>query len=61
MFNATFAEELNHFQEHGDGLAVIMMDIDHFKSINDTFGHDIGDGVIEEFSKGLYESIRKLI
>ena len=40
-------------------LAVIMMDIDHFKSINDELGHDIGDQVIEEFASRVTKTIRK--
>lgn len=36
-----------------------MMDIDHFKSINDELGHDIGDQVIEEFASRVTKTIRK--
>ena len=33
------------------GLSLVMFDLDHFKSVNDTFGHDAGDRVICEFSE----------
>ena len=43
---------------HGKPFAVVLIDIDHFKHINDTFGHFIGDHALKEFAKKLKQSAR---
>ncbi len=42
-----FEQELSRSQRYGHNLALLMMDIDHFKNINDTYGHDTGDKVLK--------------
>jgi two-component system cell cycle response regulator len=42
----------------GDPVAVMTVDIDHFKRCNDTFGHDVGDAVLREFSARLASNTR---
>lgn len=42
----------------GRPLALMILDIDHFKPINDTHGHDIGDKVIQEISERIKNSVR---
>lgn len=42
----------------GRSLAVMVLDIDHFKSINDTYGHDAGDKVLQGFAEVITRSVR---
>lgn len=50
--------ELSKASRYGDIFSLAMMDIDHFKSVNDTYGHDVGDSVLQELSSLISNLIR---
>jgi len=54
----TLARELAHADRKGYALSVIMLDVDHFKKVNDTFGHKAGDEVIIALGKLLQDQTR---
>lgn len=49
---------LGKAQSQDRDMALMILDIDHFKSVNDTYGHDIGDAVLREFASRLKRNIR---
>jgi diguanylate cyclase (GGDEF)-like protein len=50
--------ELNRALRHGSPMSLLMLDVDHFKRINDTWGHAAGDQVLQAIGKLLRESCR---
>lgn len=50
--------EINRSLRHGSPMSLMMLDIDHFKRINDTYGHPAGDRVLQSVGKLLRESCR---
>jgi two-component system cell cycle response regulator len=55
FFNKAFKQEIKRLSRAKGSLACIMLDIDHFKKINDTYGHAIGDFILIETANILKE------
>jgi diguanylate cyclase (GGDEF)-like protein len=56
---ARLEQEVAHARRTRSPLCVIMLDIDHFKGVNDVFGHDTGDLVLKETADALRRALRK--
>ncbi|WP_345541984.1 sensor domain-containing diguanylate cyclase [Variovorax defluvii] len=57
-FNEHLPAAIKHAARAGGGMALMFLDVDHFKSINDTLGHACGDGVLAEYARRLRSSVR---
>jgi diguanylate cyclase (GGDEF)-like protein/PAS domain S-box-containing protein len=57
-YNEKLPEALARCARNGCGVALMFLDIDHFKAINDSLGHAAGDAVLKEFAKRLQKSVR---
>lgn len=51
-------EQIERYRNLGKGSALVMVDIDHFKSVNDTYGHQVGDDVLRWISRVAQEMAR---
>ena len=59
-FQERFSELLERSKRHERSSAVLICDVDHFKSVNDTYGHPLGDEVLRQVSNILSRAVRKI-
>jgi diguanylate cyclase (GGDEF)-like protein len=57
-FTAILEREVDRVKRYGTPLALAMYDLDHFKLVNDTFGHDVGDYALQAITGLVKENIR---
>ena len=59
-FDTVAHRELSRIQRTGSDASLLMMDIDHFKAINDTYGHDVGDEVLKAIARACAPHLREI-
>ncbi|TCS39100.1 PAS domain S-box-containing protein/diguanylate cyclase (GGDEF)-like protein [Paucimonas lemoignei] len=57
MFNRHLCHAIDQAARHGKSLAVLFIDLDRFKYVNDTLGHDAGDRLLQEMSRRLSNAL----
>lgn len=58
LFNDRLEQAITKARRHKEEIALFFIDLDHFKQINDTLGHEVGDEVLKFFAKRLDASVR---
>ena len=58
LFNDRLEQAISKARRHKEEIAIFFIDLDHFKEINDTLGHEMGDEVLKFFAKRLKDSVR---
>ncbi len=59
LFNAAMREAVETSNAHRTPLSLIMCDIDHFKRVNDKFGHHVGDEIIRSLARIIEQNVRE--
>jgi diguanylate cyclase (GGDEF)-like protein len=58
VFFERLAAEVSRAARHGRAMSILMIDVDHFKAVNDRYGHQLGDVVLAAIAQGLRDTLR---
>ncbi|RMG59931.1 MAG: diguanylate cyclase [Deltaproteobacteria bacterium] len=59
-FQQVLTDEVGRYQRYGQKVSILMLDLDDFKKVNDTYGHPVGDVALREFVRLVKESVREV-